>query len=202
MPVLAHGNPDILWTGAVKACRLSGSPGPMQKTSEKEPQEPEGRVVAAILPSRADGAGMWDRADGFYRDLLPATAGHQPVKPCSMVGSIPLFAVETLEPARLTGVVSGELPAGGIPAEGSSLSRRRIHGGVSVAAELVRRLRRIGSDRMPIQSLRSRRRWLSTPQRGAAEYSGCRSRAAPGPGRRMSSSGVFDTSYFLVTLAP
>jgi hypothetical protein len=42
---------------------------------------------------------LWDEQDGFYYDVLHLPDGeHQPLKVRSMVGLIPLFAVETLEP--------------------------------------------------------------------------------------------------------
>lgn len=42
---------------------------------------------------------MWNEQDGFYYDVLHLPAsGHVPMKVRSMVGLIPLFAVETLEP--------------------------------------------------------------------------------------------------------
>ena len=46
-----------------------------------------------------DGVGMWDEEDGFFYDVLHMPDGaHVPLKIRSMVGLIPLFAVETLEP--------------------------------------------------------------------------------------------------------
>jgi hypothetical protein len=43
--------------------------------------------------------GLWDDADGFYYDALHAQGtGHVPLKVRSMVGLIPLLAVETFEP--------------------------------------------------------------------------------------------------------
>lgn len=46
--------------------------------------------------------GMWDAADGFFYDQLHMPDGHHvPLKVRSMVGLIPLFAVETLEPRVL-----------------------------------------------------------------------------------------------------
>src|SRR5215468_122137 len=46
--------------------------------------------------------GLWDDADGFYYDLLHAPGlPEQPLRVRSMVGLIPLFAVETLEPELL-----------------------------------------------------------------------------------------------------
>jgi hypothetical protein len=42
---------------------------------------------------------LWDEADGFYYDVLHLPSGeHHALKGRSMVGLIPLFAVETLEP--------------------------------------------------------------------------------------------------------
>jgi hypothetical protein len=53
------------------------------------------------------GISLWDDGDGFYYDVLHLGNGdHFPLKVHSMVGLIPLFAVETLEPetlARLPG---------------------------------------------------------------------------------------------------
>ncbi len=42
--------------------------------------------------------GLWDEPDGFYYDVLHTDGNHYPLKVRSMVGLIPLFAVETLEP--------------------------------------------------------------------------------------------------------
>jgi hypothetical protein len=49
-----------------------------------------------------DDGGLWDEADAFYYDVLSLPDGrHEPMKVRSMVGLIPLFAVETLEPELL-----------------------------------------------------------------------------------------------------
>jgi hypothetical protein len=46
------------------------------------------------------GRGLWNDEDGFYYDVVATPDGaHFPLKVRSMVGLIPLFAVETLEPA-------------------------------------------------------------------------------------------------------
>ena len=43
--------------------------------------------------------GLWNEEDGFFYDVLKLPDGNQfPMKIRSMVGLIPLFAVETLEP--------------------------------------------------------------------------------------------------------
>jgi hypothetical protein len=49
-----------------------------------------------------DGQGLWDGEDGFFYDVIKFPDGSSfPVKIRSMVGLIPLFAVETLEPGLL-----------------------------------------------------------------------------------------------------
>jgi len=52
------------------------------------------------------GAGLWDEADGFYYDQLHVNGTQTPLKVRSMVGIIPLFAIENLDErviARLPG---------------------------------------------------------------------------------------------------
>ena len=59
-------------------------------------------IAAAMNNLGQDGVSLWDEADGFYYDVLHAENGDQfPLKVRSMVGLIPLFAVETLEPEVL-----------------------------------------------------------------------------------------------------
>jgi len=49
-----------------------------------------------------DDISIWEEEDGFYYDVLHLPNGdHFPLKVRSMVGLIPLFAVETLEPEML-----------------------------------------------------------------------------------------------------
>jgi hypothetical protein len=49
-----------------------------------------------------DNVELWDEEDGFYYDVLHTRNGrHIPMRVHSMVGLIPLFAVETLEPEML-----------------------------------------------------------------------------------------------------
>jgi hypothetical protein len=51
------------------------------------------------------GVGLWDEEDSFYYDVLALPDGRSvPLKVRSMVGLIPLFAVETLEPETLARV--------------------------------------------------------------------------------------------------
>lgn len=45
------------------------------------------------------GTGLWDEQDGFYYDMLHTSSGNQPLRIRSMVGLIPLFAVEVLDDA-------------------------------------------------------------------------------------------------------
>jgi hypothetical protein len=50
----------------------------------------------------ADGQSLWNEEDGFFYDVLHLPSGERaPMKVRSMVGLIPLFAVETLEPEIL-----------------------------------------------------------------------------------------------------
>ncbi|MDX2180920.1 MAG: glucosidase [Bryobacteraceae bacterium] len=64
-------------------------------------------IASAINKLGSDGAGMWDDLDGFYYDVLHLPGDdHLPLRVRSMVGLIPLFAVQTLEPdvmAKLPG---------------------------------------------------------------------------------------------------
>ena len=59
-------------------------------------------IANAMNHIGGDGEGMWDEADGFYYDVIRMPHGRfMPLKVRSIVGLIPLFAVETLEPRVL-----------------------------------------------------------------------------------------------------
>jgi hypothetical protein len=59
-------------------------------------------IAHAMSHRGQDGAGLWNEDDGFFYDVLRLPDGnHFPMKIRSMVGLIPLFAVETLEPELL-----------------------------------------------------------------------------------------------------
>jgi hypothetical protein len=64
-------------------------------------------IAHAMTNLGSDGFELWDQEDGFFYDVLHLPdGGRQRIKVRSMVGLIPLFAVETLEPellARLPG---------------------------------------------------------------------------------------------------
>ncbi len=56
-------------------------------------------IAHAINHLGGEGTAMWNRQDGFFYDVLHLPDGAQvPLKIRSMVGLVPLFAVETLEP--------------------------------------------------------------------------------------------------------
>ncbi len=56
-------------------------------------------IAHAINDISHDGIQMWDEEDGFFYDVLHMPSGsHFPLKVRSLVGLIPLFAVETIEP--------------------------------------------------------------------------------------------------------
>ncbi|HWC98623.1 MAG TPA: hypothetical protein VG456_17810 [Candidatus Sulfopaludibacter sp.] len=55
-------------------------------------------IAHAMNHLGGDGEEMWDEEDGFFYDVLHMPDGsHRPLKVRSLVGLIPLFAVETLE---------------------------------------------------------------------------------------------------------
>jgi len=55
-------------------------------------------IAAAMNRIGPNGINMWDEADGFFYDILRLPDGRQfPLKVRSMVGILPLFAVETIE---------------------------------------------------------------------------------------------------------
>ena len=54
-------------------------------------------VSIADAMNQMGGMGLWDEQDGFYYDVLSANGTTLPLRVRSMVGIIPLFAVEVLE---------------------------------------------------------------------------------------------------------
>jgi Glycosyl hydrolase family 63 C-terminal domain len=59
-------------------------------------------IAHAMSHRGQDGMGLWNEEDGFFYDALKLPDGRKfPMKIRSMVGLIPLFAVETLEPEML-----------------------------------------------------------------------------------------------------
>jgi hypothetical protein len=59
-------------------------------------------IAGAMNNVGGDGFGLWDEEDKFYYDVLELPdASIHPLKVRSMVGLIPLFAVETLDPVYL-----------------------------------------------------------------------------------------------------
>ncbi len=59
-------------------------------------------ITQAMNNLGGHGIALWDEEDGFYYDVLHLPEGsHHFLKVRSMVGLIPLFAVETLEPEQL-----------------------------------------------------------------------------------------------------
>jgi len=59
-------------------------------------------IAAAMTKIGEDGVGLWDEDDQFYYDALHLQSGHSiKLKVRSMVGLVPLFAVEVLDPEIL-----------------------------------------------------------------------------------------------------
>jgi hypothetical protein len=59
-------------------------------------------VAIADAMNTLGGSGLWDEGDGFYYDQLHIDGVAGPLRVRSMVGIIPLFAVEVLDGERLT----------------------------------------------------------------------------------------------------
>jgi hypothetical protein len=55
-------------------------------------------IAHAMHNLGGEGMSLWNEADGFFYDVLHTDSEAGPIKVRSMVGLIPLFAVETLEP--------------------------------------------------------------------------------------------------------
>ena len=58
-------------------------------------------VAIADAMNTLGGSGLWDETDGFYYDQLKMAGSEQPLRIRSVVGIIPLFAVEILDPHTL-----------------------------------------------------------------------------------------------------
>jgi hypothetical protein len=59
-------------------------------------------IANAMNSADVNGGGLWDDGDGFFYDVLHLPDNRRvPLRVRSMVGLIPLFAVETLEPGML-----------------------------------------------------------------------------------------------------
>ena len=61
-------------------------------------------IAEAMYNMGDQGVGLWDSEDEFYYDVLKSGDGVHPIKIRSIVGLIPLFAVEILEPELLAEV--------------------------------------------------------------------------------------------------
>ncbi len=60
------------------------------------------QIAAAMSSMAGDGSGLWDEQDEFFYDVLKLPDGECiPLRLRSMVGLIPLFAVETIDPELL-----------------------------------------------------------------------------------------------------
>ena len=59
-------------------------------------------ISKAMNDMGGEGIGLWDEKDGFYYDVVHINADRRiPMKVRSMVGLIPLFAVDTFEPENI-----------------------------------------------------------------------------------------------------
>ncbi|GAC1567282.1 MAG: glucosidase [Vulcanimicrobiaceae bacterium] len=58
-------------------------------------------IATAMNEPGDDRHGLWDETDGFYYDRLVLPGGSEPLRVRSLVGLLPLMAVETLQPQLL-----------------------------------------------------------------------------------------------------
>ncbi|MDA0285455.1 MAG: glucosidase, partial [Planctomycetota bacterium] len=58
-------------------------------------------IAIAEAMNSLDGTGLWDESDGFYYDHLHVEGQSMPLKIRSMVGIIPLFAVDVIEESTI-----------------------------------------------------------------------------------------------------
>ncbi|MGN6392363.1 MAG: MGH1-like glycoside hydrolase domain-containing protein [Gemmatimonadales bacterium] len=61
-------------------------------------------IAIADAMNRLGGTGLWSEEDGFYYDQLHTDGGHMPLRIRSLVGAMPLIAVEVLEEATFSGL--------------------------------------------------------------------------------------------------
>jgi hypothetical protein len=61
-------------------------------------------IAHAMSSMGAEEIELWNEEDGFFYDVLHTPDGTTPLKVRSMVGLVPLFAVQVLEPENLTGL--------------------------------------------------------------------------------------------------
>ena len=60
------------------------------------------QIAEAMTSMGGSGVGLWNEDDGFYYDMMHLPDGRiEPIRILSVVGLIPLFAVETIEPEVL-----------------------------------------------------------------------------------------------------
>ncbi len=58
-------------------------------------------IAAAMSSMGHDGIDLWDEADGFFYDVLHTPDGARPMKVRSLVGLVPLFSAQVIEPEQL-----------------------------------------------------------------------------------------------------
>ena len=85
-------------------------------------------IASAMNDMGGQGIGLWDEKDGFYYDMLHlGESAIVPLKVRSMVGLIPLFAVEAYEPEDLERMPGFSPPHAMVSGSSSGRARPRRH---------------------------------------------------------------------------
>ena len=84
-------------------------------------------IAGAMNDIGGEGIALWDEEDGFFYDVLHLpTAGMTRLKVRSLVGLIPLLAVETLEPDLLEALPGFQAPPRLVPDEPAAAGQPRL----------------------------------------------------------------------------
>ena len=87
-------------------------------------------IANAINNVEGTETGLWDETDGFYYDqVIDASGKRFPMKVHSLVGMLPMLAVDTIQPQILAALTELQTPARVVRAEPSRVApQRRVHG--------------------------------------------------------------------------
>ena len=104
------------------------------RTSRRSSSSTSLTIASAMAHAGEDDVALWDQADGFYYDTLRLPGGsHVPLRLRSMVGLIPIFAVEVLDEEHFREAARIYQAAALVPGEPSPRWQRWSRAGTSAA---------------------------------------------------------------------